>query len=173
MQHTFKTKNLVIMAFLISLNIIFVRFLGIYLTPSIRISFGFVPIVLMALLFGPMYAAIGSGIGDFLGAIIFPTGGAFFPGFTLSAIITGYIYGKVLYGKRLHIGRIVFANVLVIVIVQLLLNSLWMTILVDKAFIVLVSQKIIKSFIMLPIEVSIIFIIQKYLLPHLQPHTIK
>ena len=173
MQNNLKTKNLVIMAFLISLNIIFVRFLGVYITPSIRISFGFIPIVLMALLFGPAYSAIGAGVADFIGVIIFPTGGAFFPGFTISAILTGYIYGKVLHGKRLNVGRIVIANVLVMVIVHLLLNSLWMTILVDKAFIVLVSQKVIKSLVMLPIEVSIIFILQKYLYPYLQPHTAK
>lgn len=160
-----KTRKLVLLALLIALNIILVRFGAIYIGPLIRVSFGFIPIVMMAILFGPIYAACGAGIADFIGAIVFPVGGAYFPGFTLSALITGYIYGKMLYGKKLSIKRIVISNLLVIIIVQLFMNALWLSLMYDKAFIVLITSKIIKSLLLLPIESLMILITYKYISP--------
>ncbi|MEG0013365.1 MAG: folate family ECF transporter S component [Cellulosilyticaceae bacterium] len=165
MKNKFSTKHLVLLALLIALNIILVRFAQINLGPTLRVTFGFVPIVIMALLFGPVYAGIGAGIADFIGAIVFPVGGAYFPGFTLSAILTGIIYGIVLHGKRCNMWRIVTANCLVIVLVQLLLNSLWLTLLYDKAFMALIGAKVIKSLAMLPIESAIILLTYKYIYP--------
>lgn len=160
-----KTTKMVLLALLIALNIVLVRFGAIYLGPSLRVTFGFIPIVMMGILFGPISAAVGAGIADFIGVILFPTGGAFFPGFTLSAMVTGFIYGKILYGHKLSIKRIVISNLLVIMIVQLLMNSLWLTMLYDKAFFVLISTKIIKSLAMLPIESFMIFLTYKYISP--------
>ena len=160
-----KTTRLVLLALLIALNIVLVRFGAIYLGPAIRVSFGFIPIVIMGILFGPMFAACGAGIADFIGAIVFPTGGAYFPGFTLSAILTGYIYGKMLYGKKLSIKRIVISNLLVIMFVQLFMNSIWLSLILDKAFVVLVTSKVIKSLLMLPIESLMIFLTYKYISP--------
>lgn len=165
MKNKLSTQQMVLMALLIALNIILVRFAQITLGPTLRITFGFVPIVIMALLFGPIYAGIGAALADFIGAIIFPVGGAYFPGFTLSAILTGVIYGQILYGKRLNMWRILAANCLVIILVQLLLNSLWLTILYDKAFIALITSKVIKSLAMLPIESAIILMTYKYIYP--------
>lgn len=156
---------MVLIAFLISLNIIFVRFFAIQLLPTLRITFGFVPIVLLGLLFGPIPAAIAAGLADFIGAVVFPTGGAYFPGFTISSLLTGFIYGKCLYQKSFNVWRIVLANFLVILFVQLLLNSLWLTLLYDKAFIALITSKTVKSLLMLPIESLIIVTLQKYLYP--------
>lgn len=160
-----KTTKLVLIALLIALNIILVRFGAIYLGPTLRISFGFIPIVIMGMLFGPLFAACGSGIADFIGAIVFPTGGAYFPGFTLSAIVSGYIYGKMFYGKKLSIKRIVLCKLLVTVIVQLFMNSIWLSLMYDKAFVVLITSKIIKSLLMLPIESLMIFLTYKYISP--------
>ncbi|MEF9960270.1 MAG: folate family ECF transporter S component [Niameybacter sp.] len=160
-----KTTKLVLLALLVALNIVLVRFGAIYLGPSLRITFGFIPIVIMGILFGPVSAAVGAGVADFIGAILFPAGGAYFPGFTLSSIVTGYIYGKMLYGHKLSITRIVVSNLLVILIVQLFMNSIWVSMLYDKAFIVLISTKIVKSLAMLPIESVMILLTYKYISP--------
>ena len=68
-------------SFLVATEIILSRFIGIS-TPIVRISFGFVPVALIAILHGPVYAGIGSALADFLGSILFPTGAYFrlYPG---------------------------------------------------------------------------------------------
>lgn len=160
-----KSTKVVLIALLIALNIILVRFASLNLGPLLRINFGFISIAIMGILFGPRSAAIGAALADFIGAIIFPTGGAYFPGFTLSALITGFIYGKMFYGHKLSISRIVLSNLLIIVIVQLLLNPLWLSMMTGKAFIALISARVIKSFLALPLESAIIMITYKYISP--------
>lgn len=160
-----KSTKLVLIALLVALNIILVRFASINLGPSIRINFGFITIVIMGILFGPRYCALGAALADFIGATIFPTGGAYFPGFTLSALVTGYIYGKMFYGHKLSISRIVISNLLVILIVQFFLNTLWVSLMSGKAFIILIPARMIKSIVMLPIESLIITGTYKYISP--------
>lgn len=160
-----KSTKMVLIALLVALNIILVRFASINLGPLLRINFGFITIVIMGILFGPRSAALGAALADFIGAIVFPTGGAYFPGFTLSALVTGYIYGKMLFGHKLSISRIVLSNLLVILIVQLFLNPLWLSLLSGKAFIVLISARVVKSLVMLPIESALIMVTYKYISP--------
>ncbi|ONI41410.1 hypothetical protein AN640_08115 [Candidatus Epulonipiscium fishelsonii] len=166
-----KTKRLVTLSLLIALYVILSRITGISLSPSIRVTFSFIAIALMGMLFGPVYAGIGAGIADIITATLFPIG-AYFPGYTLSYIITGIIYGIAFYNKPLSLKRIIIANLVVILIVQLGLNTLWLSILIGKAFVPLVTTKIFKSLIMLPIEATILVVVCKYIYPQLKksPH---
>ncbi len=50
------------------------------------------PVFIAAYLYGPIGGAVVGGIADFIGAILFPIG-AYFPGFTLTCVITGAVYG--------------------------------------------------------------------------------
>lgn len=168
-----QTQKTVLLALLIALNIILSRFLAIPIGTIIRISFGFIPIIMMGFLFGPLYAGIGAGIADIIGTLMFPTMGPYFPGFTLSAITTGVIYGLVFYKKVPNIKRIVFANFLVIVIVHLSMNALWLSMITGKAFMVLLVPKIVKSLAMLPIESFLIVLTYKYLYPYIAPSVAK
>lgn len=58
-----------------------------------RFSTSFIPVVIGARLYGIWGGAIVYGLGDLVGAIAFPTGGAFFPGYTVTAAIVGLIFG--------------------------------------------------------------------------------
>ncbi|MGM9532761.1 folate family ECF transporter S component, partial [Intestinibacter sp.] len=88
-------KKLVEISLLIALEIILTRFCSIN-TPIVRIGFGFLPIATIAMMYGPLSAGIAYAIGDILGMMIFPSS-SFFPGFTLTAFLTGVAYGLVLY----------------------------------------------------------------------------
>lgn len=61
-----------------------------------KVGLGFVPVVIAAILYGPLASSLVYGLADFLAATLFPKG-AYFPGFTLSAILMGAIYGIFLY----------------------------------------------------------------------------
>ena len=90
------TQRLIVIAFFIALEIILTRFCSIN-TDILRIGFGFLPVAMVAMLYGPLWAGAAYAIGDILGMIIFPTAG-YFPGFTLTAFLTGCTYVIFLYG---------------------------------------------------------------------------
>lgn len=128
-------ENLKIICFsaiLIAMEIVLNRFLSIN-TPFLKIGFSFVPIVIAAVLFGPIKAGIIYGLSDFLGAILFPIG-PYFPGFTVCAVAMGMIYGVFLYKKE-KIGF--FKNILPPIIINnivlgLFINTFWISILYDS-----------------------------------------
>ena len=87
-------KKLVEISLLIALEVILTRFCSIY-TGVLRIGFGFLPVAIIAMMYGPISAGVAYAIGDILRMMIFPSG-SYFPGFTLTAFLTGVIYGVVL-----------------------------------------------------------------------------
>ena len=146
--------------------IILSRFLSIK-TPIVKISFGFVPTMLCAIWLGPKWTVLLNVLGDIIGATLFPTG-PYFIGYTISTAIAGFIYGVFLYKKEIDsysdkkfLIRLIFSTVLVAVIVNMGLNTLWTSITSGKAFMVLFATRIVKQLIMIPIHVIIIFFIEK------------
>ena len=103
----FTTEMLVFTGFMIALAVVLSKLVSINIS-FLRIGFGFLPIAVLAILYGPYVAAIGYGIADLLGAWLFPTG-TFFPGFTVSAVLTGLIFGWVLYKKEVTFKRALLA----------------------------------------------------------------
>lgn len=149
------------MAVFIAITAVLSRFFSIQLE-IIKITFSFIPIALAAMIFGPVYGGLVAGIEDLIGATLFPRG-PFFPGFTLSAIIVGVIYGLVLYKKPKTTGRFIIACTLIAILVNIGLNTTWLTIIYDKGFIVLAGTRIVKALIMIPIEVIMLKLSWKYI----------
>ena len=58
-----------------------------------RISFGFIPIALGGAIFGPFWNGIICAAADIAGFLTVPSQYPFFPGFTLSAFLSGFAYG--------------------------------------------------------------------------------
>ncbi|MGI6204478.1 MAG: folate family ECF transporter S component [Anaerovoracaceae bacterium] len=154
------TTQLVTMAFLIALEIILTRFLSINLQ-YVRIGFGFVPVAVAAIMYGPLWAGVGYAIGDVLGMMIFPTG-PYFPGFTLTAFIIGVIYGLFLHNRKINIPNVTAAVVTVNVSCTLLLNTYWLTLLYGNAtFLALLPARIAEACILCAVEVPIIIALWK------------
>lgn len=154
-------KKLVYMAMFIAITSILSRFVAIQL-PFLKITFSFIPIALSAMIFGPVYGGVVAGIEDLIGATLFPKG-PFFPGFTLSAILVGVVYGLILYKKPKTTTRMIIANAIIAVVINIVLNTVWLVILYNKGFIALASTRIIKAIIMIPIEVFMLKISWKYI----------
>lgn len=112
--------SLVSTALLIALQVVLSRFLSIPLW-NMKIGFSFVPVIIAARLFGPLGSVAVYAIGDIIGALLFPVG-AYFPGFTLSAAISGLIFGLFLY-KKCSITNMVLSSVLNQLFCSFLLNS--------------------------------------------------
>lgn len=78
-----KLKKIIFAAMLLAVLIILERFLSIK-TPLLKISFGFIPIMIGAIYLGPKYSTLIAALGDLIGALLFPFG-TYFVGFTISA----------------------------------------------------------------------------------------
>ena len=113
MKNKLTVKKLTVMALMVALEIILHRFLSIQ-TPIVQLHFGFLPVAIVAMLYGPIYAAVTWGVADFLGMLIAPTGGgSWFPGFTISLILSGLLFGLLLYKRKGGILNVIIAVVAV------------------------------------------------------------
>ena len=92
-----KSKKIILSAMLLSILLVLSRFFSIK-SSFLVISFSFIPMMLAGIYLGPKYAAIICGLGDLIGALLFPFG-AYFPGFTISAAMMGFVYGIFLHKK--------------------------------------------------------------------------
>jgi ECF transporter S component (folate family) len=126
---------------------------------SLKIGFSYLPNEFLYYMFGPAVGAIFGAAMDILTYILKPTG-PFFYGFTLSAILKGLIYGFILYKKPLSLRRIFIANVISLVFITLLLETYWLTLLYGKAFLIFLSERLVKI-VLLPVETILLYLLIK------------
>lgn len=150
----FNTRTMTYMSMLIALYAC-LSLITLYITQQLRFSFTFIPVAIASILFGPLGGGLTGALGDILGWFIAHPG-AYFPGLTISGFVTGIIYGIFLY-KKITITRVIFAAVTIAIVVELLLNTLWLSIMFGNAFIVLLGQRLIKVYIFIPMQILFIF----------------
>ncbi len=147
-----KIFTLTCLALLTAMQIVLARYLAIPVTESIRFSFSFIPVVIAARRFGILGGVLVYGLGDFLGAMIFPTTGAYFPGFTLTSAISGLIYGLYL-AKKGGTVRIVLSVLTSQVLCTLLMNSYWVSTLYGSDFGAVFLSRVPQSAIMTVLQI--------------------
>lgn len=152
----FVTRNLVLCGLMAALAIILGMVATISIGQYIRIGFSGLPNRMVDYLFGPVVGCLFGGILDILKYILNPSGPFFF-GFTLNAMLSGLIYGTILYRRPISWKRIVIAEFLVKLLINCTLNTLWLSMLYNNAFLVLLPPRIIKNIIMLPIDSVILY----------------
>ncbi|MBU3114513.1 folate family ECF transporter S component [Clostridium lacusfryxellense] len=155
------TRIFIFMGLLLSIEIVLTRFFAIQ-TPIVRIGFGFIPIAIASVMFGPVLGGITAAFSDILGMMLFPKG-IYFPGFTLSALLSGIIYGISLYKKPKTMLRIIIAVSIILIFVDLGLNTYWLSIITGKGIVALFVPRLIKSIIMLPIQSLLIYSCLKFI----------
>ena len=126
MQKRNQIKFLTITAMLVALQVILGNLLQVPFLDK-QYNFGFQPILIAGALLGAPAAMLVGGLGDFIGAHLFPQG-AYVPGFTLTNILVGLCCGLVLHRRKLSLVRVIIA-VVVSMLINWLLNSVWLSIL--------------------------------------------
>lgn len=154
----FDTKMLVTAAVLIALNVVLSRFLSINAW-NIKIGFTFVSIFVAAYFYGPGFTAVVAVIADVVGALLFPSG-AFFPGFTLTALLTGLLWGVMLYKKQSGV-RIILTVLIDQLVLGLILNTYWISILYGTTFAAAASTRVVQCLIMIPVQYVTISLLMK------------
>ncbi len=164
-----RNKKIILAATFLALLVVLSRFLSVK-TPIMKISFAFVPTMLCATYLGWKWSVLVNVLGDLIGALLFPTG-PFFLGYTISTAVAGLIYGLFLYQAKPRKKsaqwkfalQVTLAVILVAVIVNMGLNTLWTSITVGKAFWPLFFTRITKQLIMIPVHIVVFLMIEKVL----------
>ncbi len=153
----FNVNQIVIMGLLIAMDVVLTRFLSIQ-TPITRIGFSFVARAMAAIILGPWCAACAGGIADIIGMLAFPSG-AYFPGFTLTAAMTGFIFGLFMH-KKVTPVRIIGAVVVNQLICSLGLNTLWLMIMTESSFFALLSTRVLQAVVTGAVQIVTIMVLQ-------------
>ncbi len=157
-EKKFSIQMIAYIGMLTALEIILNRFLSINAW-NIKIGFSFIPVVIAAVLFGPLAGGIVGALGDFLGAILFPIG-PYFPGFTATAFVTGFIFGLFLYKKQ-TLPKIIGAVLINQLIFSLLVNSFWISILYGSPYLPLLATRSVQVLVVGAAQFITIFAITK------------
>lgn len=163
-------ESLILISVLIALRIV----IGMYfinISSNIRIYFTFIIVALSGLIFGPIVGMVSGGISDLIGFMLFPSG-AFFIGYTISAILSGFIFGLFLYRTKITIFKLLLSKFLVNFIVNSILGTLWRVIMTSnytmEYFLLDFIPRLTKNMILLPIEVIILFLLFRRMIPILK-----
>lgn len=161
-------------AILIALDIA-LKFFSINLTETLKISFAFLALATIGMLFGPVVAGLAGIVTDVIGYFIKPSG-AFNPLFTVVELVGAVIYGIFLYNLNplkfgggdftrqnvFQVLRIVFAKLTVIVVCNLIMTPAAM-IMSGYTTITAVTVgypiRIAKNLAMLPVECVMLLVI--------------
>lgn len=150
-------RNLVLLGLVVAMKIVLEQFS--FGPATVKVGLGFIGSVLLAYLFGPIWGAVGGGISDLLTSAIFGQQGGFFIGFTLTAMAAPFIYGLFLYHQPVKIWRIIVATLLVTIIVNIGMNTMWIHIMYGLNLKAALIQRAPKELIVPWIQMIIIYFV--------------
>lgn len=154
-------RTITTMAMLAAIAVVLGMF-SIELGPFIRIGFSSIPNGIASYLFGPVTGGIFAGALDILKFMIKPTGVYFLP-MTLVTMLAGILYGCMYYKKPITFVRVLIAKFIVMLVCNVILNTICLSFLYGEGFFVLVGPRMIKNLIMWPIDSIIFYVITRAL----------
>ena len=163
------TRALVLAAIFAAMNIILTRAGVIMLFGGlVRLSFGKIPLILSGLFLGPLAGAFAGLIGDVLGVIINSHGAPMIhPGFTLSSVLTGAVPGIIVIlsrRKRSSLFNVITSNIIVLILVNLLLDTLWLSQMYGNPYTVVFQTRLIPHIIIAAINIVVTYPLLKSLI---------
>lgn len=116
-------QRLILLGIIVAMKIVLDQFS--FGPVTVKVGLGFIGSVLLGYLFGPIWGSVGGGVSDLLTSAIFGQQGGFFIGFTLTAMVGPFIYGLFFYQKPIKIWRIIVSTLLVTLIANIGMNTMW------------------------------------------------
>lgn len=159
-------KYLAIMGMMIAMKVI-LNNIRIPVSDNLNIMFSYIPAAMEGMIIGPAAAMVSGLITDLLGVMI-SNYGPFFPGYTISKVLGGLIYGLFFYLAKPSLARIAGCKAVINYVVNVGLGSLWSAMMMGKAYMYYFSTSIVKNTILLPIEIAILFLVFRFLCPILK-----
>ena len=134
---------------------------------SLKIYFSFLVISLGCYVYGPAVGILVGFANDTLGFLISSFGEPYFPGYLITAMLSGLIYGTLLYRQRITVLRLVMVRLVINYGSNVLLGSVWKAMLYGKGYYYYFTTGLVKNTTMLPIEVLLMVLMFQLALPAL------
>ncbi len=167
MQTKISVKSVSVVGFLVAMEIILARF-SIH-TWNLKIGFSFVPVVVAAIFYGPVAGGLTGAIGDVVSAILFPVG-AYFPGFTLTAFLTGAVFGW-FFRNKVTVLNTALSVLVVQGIISQVMNTYWISFLYGSPYGPLFVTRLYQTAAMSAVQIAAILLMDRKLLPVLKRYT--
>ncbi len=132
-------------------------------TDTLRITFSFVVMLLVGTMVDVKTAVLYGFLEDIIAFIAFPSGPFFF-GYTLGTMVAMAIYSLFLH-KEVTTKRIILAKTAVTILHNIILNSLWNSLLYSNGFLYYFSLSVPKNLISLPFEIAICIVLYRAIGP--------
>lgn len=155
--HT-SVKSITLLGVLTAMQIMLNSLLSVQFLTT-KIAFAFVVVAITARLFSPLVTAGSTALAYFLGMVLFPKF-TFFPGFILTAFLTGLVFGYAFY-QRTSLPRILLANFIVLFVLNLFLNSLWLHMMYLTPWAALLTTRFIQEIVSYIIYTSVLIVLFK------------
>ncbi len=155
-------KNVRVLAFagILCAMAVLLKSFPIYLAgPSLKITFVFLAASLGAYCYGPVVGMLVGAATDFLGFMIAGAGEPYFPGYLLTAILSGLLYGLLLYRRRPGVARLVVTRLVINYGINVLLGSVWKAMLYGKGYYYYLTTGLVKNTVLLPVEVALTWLV--------------
>ena len=141
------TRKLAVSAILLAADVLLTRVFA-FNTPLMKIGLGFAAIALCAMLYGPAWAALVSALGDLIG-------------FTLTAAVTGLIFGLCLYKRERSWIHAVLAAALNCLIVSFLANSAMISFITGNSYAAMLATRAVQLAVMLPVQAAVLLLLTR------------
>ncbi len=159
-----RMKRIAIMGLMAAVSIILARFFAFMIGGTIRIAFDHAPLYLAGILLGPWAGAMTGVVADLVGILINPMGG-FFPGFTISYALIGFIPGYFFRSRaldKISIRRLVAGLLVTDIIVSVFMNTFWLSIMFGDAFWAILPARLVARGIIMPVQIFFIYTLLNY-----------
>lgn len=129
------------------------------LGPTLKIYFSFLAVSLGCMCYGPLVGIMAGAVIDSVGFLISSYGEPYFPGLMISAMLSGLIYGVMLYRRKPTVWRIILTRLIINYGINVLLGSVWKAMLYGKGYLYYATSGLVKNTIMLPIEIFLTWVV--------------
>lgn len=151
-------RSLVLCGILLAVKIVLATYFTLRLGPTLKIGTSFIASATIGFLFGPVVGAVSGGVSDIISFMMFPDG-SFNIVFTLISTIAGSIYGFLLYNKKITIFRCLITEFILIVFINLLLNTAAISTMYGTPFFALLPARLVKNIVQFPINTVIMYVV--------------
>ena len=156
---------------LAALSIILSRYFGFFITPTMKFSFGTLPLMISGMMLGPIMGGLTGVVADLIGVMI-NAGGTPHLGFTLGALLTGAMPGLIsFYCKKKNLSikvEVLLIIIFVYAISHALLTPVWLTQLYGTPYKVLIVSRMPKIIIDAIINYILLYFFATKILPKIK-----
>lgn len=153
-----KPRSLALAAMFVALHVILNQFTIDLFGDVLQLSFDFLALAAAGYLCGPWLAGMAGALADVWGYFLRPSG-PYFPGFTLSAILMGILYGLWYYKRPVKLWRCIAGQLTNVLVFNFFLTPLWLHVMYGQAFVVLSSMRFFKNLIQFPFSVALTMLV--------------